>query len=300
MKALLILLLLSARLSPLTTEPSLQVAIREPLRGAEIPPIAPADVRVLRHSTRLFLTDWLPLMGDNAGLEFYVLIDERLDPSQLALFEKLRQFVFTQAPTTSIGIAYMHNGEAQITQSPTRDHSLAARAVHPTSGNARANASSFFSPCVPINRWQAGDKLQREVLLVLNRLDIFNDVGRYNAYLEETIADAQAAGVLDDCRYVPALGHSSHSPALIHGCQVARLAEETGREAYIGEPQPPLSFEPYLADLAKHLSNQYLATFLATPAAGDGFQPVRTRVEVPNAETISAHRFYLKTREALP
>jgi len=278
------------------------VVTAEPLRAAEMPPIAPADVRVFQDSTRLALTDWLPLQGDSAGLEFYVLIDERVDPNQAALFSQLRRFVFNQAPATAVGIAYMHNGEVQIAQAPTRDHAVAAHALRATSGNSSANANPFFSLSFLLNRWQIGETLRREVLLVTDGLDVFNDIGPYNMYLEDTIRDAQRAGVLVYCAYAPALGHSSHSPALIHGGQanLAQLAEETGGEAYIGEPQPPLSFEPYLADLAKHLANQYRLTFLATPSTGDGFQAVRIQAEVPNVEIISAHSFYLKTLEALP
>lgn len=276
--------------------PVQMVVTAEPLRGTEIPLIAPADVRVFQNSTRLSLTDWLPLRGDKAGLEFYILIDERADPTLVALFDQLRRFVFAQAPTTAVGIAYMHNGEAQIAQPPARDHALAAHALQATSGNSSANANPFYSLSFLMNRWQTSETIRREVLIVTDGLDRFNDIGPYNMYLEDTIRDAQRAGVLVYCLYAPALGHSSHSPALIHGgeANLAQLAEETGGEAYIGEPQPPLSFEPYLADLAKHLANQYRVTFLATPDAGDGFQPVRMQAGVPNVEFISAYRFSLR------
>lgn len=282
--------------------PVRMVVTAEPLRGTEIPPVQVKDLRVLQDSTRLPVTEFLPLQGAQGGLEFYILIDEKVDPSQMALFDQLRQFVSIQGSGTAVGVAYMHNGEAKIAQQPTKDHALAAQALLASTGESSANANPFFSLSFLINRWAAADAPRREVLVVTDGLDVFNDTGLYNMYLKDAIADAQQAGILVYCIYAPALGHSSHSPALIHGGQanLAQLAEETGGEAYIGEPKTQFSYEPYLADIAKHLSHQYAATFLAKPRAGDGFQTVRIQAEIPNLQIVSAYRFVLKQPTPLP
>jgi hypothetical protein len=210
--------------------------------------------------------------------------------------------VFTQAPTTAVGIAYMYNAEAQIAQTPTRDHSRATQALRVSSGNESARAIPFFSLRYLIDVWTARESIRREVLMVTDGLDRFNNIGLFNTYVEEAIKDAQRAGVLVYCLYAPALGHSSHGPAIIQGgrSNLAQLAEETGGEAYIGGPEPPASFEPYLADLSMHLSHQYRVTFLARPIAADDFQPVRFQANVPNVDLLAAYRFYLKAPEPLP
>ncbi len=128
-------------------------------------------------------------------------------------------------------------------------------------------------------------------------------------YLDVAIADAQRAGVQVFCVYAPAAGHSGHSPALIQGGQsyLARIAEETGGEAYYKAGEPSLAFDPYLADVAEHLAHQFRVTFLAatdarepTPAEGDGFRRVAFRTQIPNVELVSAHGLYLKTKGSRP
>jgi hypothetical protein len=278
------------------------VVTAEPFRGSEAPPVSPGDVAAWQGQTRLLVTEWLPLQEDKAGLELYILIDERVNPGEEMLFQQLRKFVSSQAPATAVGIAYMHNGEANIAQIPTKEHAIAAKALRATSGNESAGSSPFLSLSGLMNAWPFGEALRREVLVVTDGMDRFENTFDPNVYLEQTIADAQAAGVLVYSLYAPALGHSSHSPALIHWGQtyLGQLAEETGGEAYLAGPEPPASFEPFLADLATHLSHQYQVTFLATPDSGNAFQSVRFEAKVPNVELISAYRFNLKAPKPLP
>jgi hypothetical protein len=282
--------------------PVQMVITSEPFRGSEAAPVSPGEVTVLQGQERFPVTEWLPLQGDKAGMELYILIDERVNPSEGMLFEQLTRFVSSQATATAVGIAYMHNGEANIVQNPTTEHARAAQALHAPSGNESADASPYLSLSRLINSWPSGKTLRREVLVITDGIDRFEYTGDFNVYVKQTIEDAQRAGVLVYCLYAPALGHASHTPALIHWGQtyLGQLAEETGGEAYLIGPEPPVSFEPFLADLAKQLSHQYRITFQATPVSGNGFQPVRFEAKVPNVELISAHRFYLKTQESLP
>jgi len=121
-------------------------------------------------------------------------------------------------------------------------------------------------------------------------------------YVDDSISDAQRAGVLVYTLYAPAIGHASHSPALIRWGQtyLGQIAEETGGEAYLPSPGTPAPFDQYFADIARHLANQYRITFLATPDTGDGYQRVSFTAEGQNAELVAAHRFYLRASQARP
>jgi hypothetical protein len=276
--------------------PVQMVLTAEPFHGSEVPPIKRGDVRVMQDKSNLPVTEWVSLQDDMAGLELYVLIDEKVDPSAAARFDEIRNFISSQAPTTAVGVAFMENGLANIVQAPTKDHALAAKVLRLPLGTMSASDNPFYSLSALINCWSAGSP-RRDVLIVTDGVDRFEDVGGASMYLDLAIEDAQRAGVQVFCLYAP--GHSSHSPALVHGGQafLAQLAEESGGEAYFKEGGPSPSFDPYLAALAKQLAHQYLVTFRAAPVAGQAFQRVTFTTQLPNVELISAHGFYLNAEE---
>jgi hypothetical protein len=54
-----------------------------------------------------------------------------------------------------------------------------------------------------------------------------------------------------------------------------------------------VAFAPYLDDMTKRLTHQYLLTFLAKPPKKAGWQRVRLRTEVPNADLVSADKVWV-------
>jgi hypothetical protein len=87
---------------------------------------------------------------------------------------------------------------------------------------------------------------------------------------------------------MPSEGHSGHSWFRINWAQshLAQLAEETGGEAYMLGFGPPVSFAPYLDEIAVRLANQYRVTFRMKPEKKGGFRPVRFTTEASNAELV--------------
>jgi hypothetical protein len=283
------LLCSSARAQEVSGVPVQMVVTAEPFQGSAMPAISSGDVAAWQGRTSVPVTGWVPLTGDKAGLELYILIDERVDPAQVALFDRLRRFVSDQPPSTAVGIAYMFNGEARIAQTPTTDHALAAKALRVSSGSESAEASPYVSLSALVNGWGRGEAPRREVLAVTDGIDRFGDFGDLNTYVDAAVADAQRAGVLVYCLYAPSLGHSSHSPALIRWGQsyLGRLGEQTGGETYLSG-----SLDVYLADLSEHLAHQYLATFRAS-RSGEPMQEVRFTTRFPNVDLLAAYRFAL-------
>jgi hypothetical protein len=93
----------------------------------EPPGLATDDIILTHEYEPLPITALTPLQGARADLELFVLVDGH---SNFELGEKLaelRQFLASQAPTTSIGVAYIQNGRLEVAQEPTPDRAGAIR-----------------------------------------------------------------------------------------------------------------------------------------------------------------------------
>jgi hypothetical protein len=267
----------------------------EARHGSNVPDITRDDVMVYQGHDRDRVTGWLPLKGDHAGLEFFIMLDDSSNVSLGSQLEDIRQFINAQPPTTKIGIAYMQNGIAQHMQNLTNDHALAAKALRLPLGNPGASASPYFSLGDLIKRWPASEE-RHEVLMITDGIDRYWGSGPDNVYVDQLIEQAQRAGVIVFSIYTPGEGHYGHSYWRTYWGQnyLSQVADETGGEAYylIGSA-PPVSFAPYLEDVTRRLGRQYLLTFIPKPEKKAGMQRVKLQTEVPNAELVSADRVYV-------
>jgi hypothetical protein len=267
----------------------------EARHGSNVPEITRDDVMVYEGRDRDRVTGWLPLKGDHAGLEFFIMLDDSSSVSLGSQLEDLHQFIIAQPATTKIGIAYMQNGNAQVLQNLTNDHALAAKALRLPMANPGASASPYFSLGDLIKRWPPSEE-RHEVLMITDGIDRYWGSGPDNAYVDQVIEQVQRAGVIVYSIYTPGEGHYGHSYWRTYWGQnyLSQVADETGAESYylIGSA-PPVTFAPYLEDITRRLGNQYLVTFIAKPQKKAGMQRVKVRTEVPNAELVSADRVYV-------
>jgi len=267
----------------------------EAKHGANPPEIEREDVMVYEGRERDKVTDWLPLRGDHAGLEFFILIDDAANTSLGSQLDDIRQFILAQPQSTKIGVAYMQNGIALVVQNLTSDHAQAAKALRLPLANAGAGASPYFSLSDLIKRWPEHNE-RREVLMVSDGIDRVWGSGPDDPYVDSVIEEAQRAGVLVFAIYTPGEGHYGHSFWRINWGQLylSEVAAETGGESYyIGFSGAPVSFVPYLDNLTERFNRQYLLTFLAKPQKKAGMQKVKLMTEVPNAELVSTERVYV-------
>jgi hypothetical protein len=266
----------------------------EARHGSNVPDISREDVMVYEGRDRDKVTAWVPLQGDHAGLQLFVLLDDSSNVSLGSQLEDIRQFISALPTTTKIGIAYMQNGIAQVAQNLTSDHGLAAKALRLPLGNPGAAASPYFSLGDLIKRWPETNE-RREILMITDGIDRFWGSGSGDPYVDSVIEQAQRAGVIVFGIYTPGEGHFGHSFWRMNWGQnyLSQVADETGGEAYYLGYGAPVSFAPYLEDITRRLSRQYLLTFLAKPQKKAGMQRVKLRTEVPNAELVSADRVYI-------
>jgi hypothetical protein len=283
-----------AQQAPSTGIPVHMVVTVEPRHGSNVPVIYREDVMVYQGRDRVKVTDWIPAEGEHAGLQLFILIDDAANTSLGSQLEDIRQFINAQPATTAIGVAYMRNGVADILQNPTDDHAQAAKALRLPLGDAGASAGPYFSLVDLVKRWPEG-QVRREILMVSDGIDRFGGSGPSNPYVDSAIDEAQRAGVMIYSIYTPGVGHYGHSFWRINWGQnyLSRVSDETGGESYYLGLGAPVSFAPYLDDLTHRLTRQYLLTFLAKPEKRAGFQPVKLRTEVPNAELVAGDRVYV-------
>jgi hypothetical protein len=133
--------------------------------GADSRAIRTEDVQVFQNRSRAKVTDWVPLQGDRAGLELFILLDDSHGTSYGTQLEDLRHFIMAQPTTAKIGVAYMQMGGPKIVQGLTPDHSLAANALRPSLAGLANGANPFESLADLIAKWPEGSD-RREVLMI--------------------------------------------------------------------------------------------------------------------------------------
>jgi hypothetical protein len=272
----------------------------EARHGTAVPEIGPRDVMVYEGHDRDQVVDVVPAQGEHAALELFILLDDGSNSRLGSQLDDLRQFISAQPESTKIGVAYMQNGTARVEQNLTNDHALAAKALRLPMGIGGINASPYFSVSDLVKRWPESTA-RREVLMVSDGIDRYYGSGDLqDPYLDAAIDDATRAGIVVYAIYNPGAGHFGHSYWQTYWGQIylSRLAEETGGEGYyIGFVGNPVSFDPFLEDMGRHLGNQYWVTFNAKPQKKNGWQRIKATTEVSNAELVAPSRVWVSAEK---
>lgn len=265
-------------------------------KGKETPVINREDVMVHEGRDRDQVVEWVPAQGKHAALELMILLDDGSNTTLGTQLDDLRNFINTQPDTTTVGVAYMRDGVAQVVQNLTGDHALAAKALRLPVGLRGVNGSPYFSLTDLVKRWPASTA-RRAVVMATDGIDRNYGTGDLqNPYLDEAIDNALRASITVSTIYTPGVGHFGHSYWQTYWGQtyLSRLADETGGEAYyIGFSGPPVSFTPFLEDVEKRLAHQYLLTFLAKPPKKANWQRIRLMTEVPNADLVAPGKVWV-------
>jgi hypothetical protein len=265
-------------------------------KGKEPPVINREDVMVREGHDRDTVIDWVPAQGQHALLELMIMLDDGSNTTLGTQLDDFRKFINAQPDTTTIGVAYMRNGIAQVVQNLTSDHALAAKARRLPVGTAGVNGSPYFSLTDLVKRWPP-TTARRAVIMATDGIDRFYGTGDLqDPYLDEAIDNALRAGITVSAIYTPGVGHYGHSYWQTYWGQIylSQLADETGGEAYyIGFTGPPVSFTPFLDDVGNRLAHQYLLTFLAKPQKKAGWRRIRLMTEVPNTDLVAPGKVWV-------
>jgi hypothetical protein len=266
----------------------------EAKHGGEVPTINREDVLVKQGKDRLRVTGWIPLQGDQAGLELYVLLDDGANSTVSLQFEDLRQFMNAQAASTAIAVAYMQHGTVEVVQNLTKDHAQADKALRMPLSSSSISGSPYESISDLIKRWPESTA-RREIFVVSSGIDSLYGGGPDDPYLTEAIQRAQRAQIQIYAIYASGAGHFGHSYWRFNWGQndLSQLADETGGEFYVQGLETPIAFKPFLDQFTDRLTHQYRLTFLAKPDKKAAYQRVTLETEVPNAEVVAADKVYV-------
>ncbi len=266
------------------------IVTAEGRRGAVPPEMVKDDVSVEVNKKPVRVEKWIPLRGDHANLELYIVIDDGEDSDLGLQFGSLKAFVNEQPGTTRIGLAYLRNGSANIAAPLTTDRAALGKALRLPLGEPGIAASPYMGISDLVKKWSAADA-RREVLLISSGIDTWSPPDPQNLYLLTAIADAQRAGILVHSIYYAGAGHIGPSYGRVNWGQnyLAELGDGTGGKAYWQGSISPVSFDPYLKDLTERLQNQYLLSLVSDNTKG-GLEPVRVTTSVSGVSLVAASK----------
>jgi len=291
----------------LTGAPVQMVITAEARRGSDIPALAKEDVMVYQGHERDSVIDWVPLQGEHAQLQLFLLMDDASRTSLGTQLEELRQFINSQPATTAIGIGYMRDATVEVVQNFTNDHAQAEKALRLPTGTVGALSSPYVSLVDLIKRWPGQPPhevllnrwpdipVRHEVLMITDGIDRLGGTGASNPYVDSATEEAQRAGVIVYAIFASGIGHYGRSFWRVNWGQnyLSQIADETGGEAYILGFETAVSFKPYLDQIAGRLNHQFLLAFMAKPGKKSELQPVKIRAEEPNVELVAAAKVYV-------
>jgi hypothetical protein len=258
------------------------------------------DLVVTQRFAPVEVTNLVPLRGDRASLELFVLVDNCSNCEAGSKFEELRRFIDSQPSTTAIGVAYIDGGRLKVAQTPTPDRDRAVKALSAPAGSSPS--SPFGALRELIQGWPRGAS-QRAVLLISNGIDPAADSVYQSPSAEAALEAAQRGGITVYAIYHPSADYLKSDFSKLYSGQVelSHVADETGGEAYFLGFGPLPSLAPLLADLADHLANRYLVQFLAQPEDGPGgLQEVIVKSKIPELDLVAPDRVWIPGRQSGP
>jgi hypothetical protein len=271
------------------------VTVKPRHNGGQVPAVGPADVKVFQRDKQNAVTSWVPLQGDRAGLQLFILIDDTSRATLGLQFRSLEKFIQEQPDTTAIGVGYMRNGTVLTVQNLTKDHDAAAKSLRLPIG-AVSYTSPYLSLSDLMKRWPVSED-RREILMITSGIDVLGGGPFTNPYLQEAVDRAQRGGFIVYSIYTPGAGRVGRGffRGNLGQTGLDMLAQKTGGSTYYLGVGSPIDIAPYLQDLSFSLKHQYELTFLAKGAKKPTLEPVKIKTEMPNIGVVAAENSYVGT-----
>jgi hypothetical protein len=264
------------------------VVTLEPKHGKTTPLVEAQDLQVKEAGEKRPVEQLRPLR--ESGMQLLLLIDDSARGTFDTEIPTLKQFITSLPPNFEVAVAYMRNGMAVFTANFTRDHAAAANGIRVAFGPGGADVSPYDSLTDAVKKWPANNGERKEVIMISSGIEALG--GGWNPdnpYVDAGIHSAQQAGLLVYTIYSPSVGHMGHSFWRNTWGQnfLSMISDATGGESYMIGYGSPVSFQPFLQQIAAQWQNQYLLTFVAKPENKSGLQPLN--VSSPDKDVSIAH-----------
>jgi VWFA-related protein len=211
-------------------------------------------------------------MGTETPLSVAVLIQDDVVSSISNEIQAIKDFITRLPKGSRVMVAYIKSGSLEVRQKFTADLEGAAAKLRVPLGSASA---APYNPYVEIveglHRFEALPKGRRAMLVVSDGLDVSRGLDSSSPTdsidLEHAIKEAQRDSVAVYSFYAPSVAlASTGNLRLTSNAQssLQRLADETGGHAFFQGLGTPVSFDPFLKELAGTFTRQIALTYLST------------------------------------
>jgi hypothetical protein len=232
---------------------------------------------------RASLTNWQPMRGDRAPVEFVLLIDGAAHTSLGREWDEIEHFIQNLPSNVKVSIAYMENGRAVLTGPLTTDHTKALQGLHLPVGEPGYAASPYFCLSSLAKSWPSTDtSARREVLMITDGVDTYERVyDPEDPYVHSAIDDSVKAGLVVYSIYWLSNGRADRSWYENNAGQnlLLQVDEATGGTSYWEGIGNPVTLTPYFDDLNRRWNNQYELSFTA---------PLKGKADVANFKVKSS------------
>ncbi|MGI9107115.1 MAG: hypothetical protein ACR2G4_12805 [Pyrinomonadaceae bacterium] len=231
--------------------------------------------------------------ADRSPLALTVLMQDDLISSIGLEISGLAKFIRRLPQGSLVQVGYLRAGSLQLRQRFTTDLDRAAKSLRIPIGSASAAPYNPYVQTYDALKRYGGVPLgtRRAMLVVSDGLDLSRGIDSSSPTqsldLDRAIGEAQRRGVAINAIFAPTVNLPQAS-SLVGNAQssLVRLTRETGGKAFFQGTGAPVSFEPFLHELADRLSRQFALTYLSTNA-DKKFH--RVKIEAPGADAEIAY-----------
>lgn len=293
------LMVLTAALLPMATLAQVEgprpteVLIRAEGKGNSRPPrLQASDVKLQVGGQQIPLTALRPLTGQGSGqqVEVALLIDDGLRGNFGTELGDIERFVKSSVgPNVQIGVGYMRNGGAEFVNGFSNDPEVAARSIRIPIGGGGVSGSPYFVVSDLVKHWPTHSNAAHVVLMITNGIDYYNGsvspLNQDSPYVNQTITDAQRAGVPVYSIYYGRRAVNSGAGSFSGQSYLSKVAQETGGISFANGTINPVSLQPFFNDFNRALAQTYAASF---PLAARRLERLRVSTSVPDVKLRAA------------
>ena len=257
------------------------------------PALGKNDVIVRTKDHRENVIKWVPAQGQHAGLNLAILIDDGTDLGNY--LDEVRRFILAQPKDVRVGLFYASTGMTQTISPFSADHEAVVQKLRITLGRTGISTSIYLSLIDVLKKLQSLPG-RREILLIADGHDRLRGDLPESPDLDSAMDGAVKTGIVVHTLYarVGFIGRLSFDLTLAQS-NLAKLAGETGGQAFFQGLDTPVSFTPFLDQLDMVLHNQYFLTF-ATAATNNPkgeFRGFKVTTEQRNVSIAAPDRVFV-------
>lgn len=227
----------------------------------------------------------------NAPLSVAILVQDDVVSSIGNDIKAMKEFILRLPRGSRVMVGYIRSGSLQVRQKFTTDLEKAASALRIPLGSAGA---APFNPYIEIReavkRFEGLPSGRRAMLVISDGVDtsrgLDSSIPSQSIDLARATKEAQRQSVAVYSFYAPtvALAASNNQLLMSNGISsLQMLAEQTGGRAFFQGTGVPVSFDPFLRDLAVSFARQKALTYLSTHP-NKGYHRIEVKSGLPNVE----------------